>query len=58
VLPADLNALAEQAVPLLAGRGLFRTGRSGSLRSRFGLSRPANHFAAHSTAPTAPGARS
>jgi alkanesulfonate monooxygenase SsuD/methylene tetrahydromethanopterin reductase-like flavin-dependent oxidoreductase (luciferase family) len=47
VLPADLDAVADQAVPLLAGRGLLRTGRAGgSLRSRFGLSRPANHFAA------------
>lgn len=47
VLPSDLDAVAEQAVPLLAGRGLLRTGRAGgSLRSRFGLSRPANHFAA------------
>jgi alkanesulfonate monooxygenase SsuD/methylene tetrahydromethanopterin reductase-like flavin-dependent oxidoreductase (luciferase family) len=46
VLPADLGALADQAVPLLAGRGLFRTGRSGgSLRSRFGLGRPVNPFA-------------
>jgi alkanesulfonate monooxygenase SsuD/methylene tetrahydromethanopterin reductase-like flavin-dependent oxidoreductase (luciferase family) len=45
VLPADLDALADQALPLLAGRGLFRTGRSGSLRARFGLARPANHFA-------------
>ncbi len=45
VLPTDLQAVADQAVPLLAGRGLFRTGRpGGSLRSRFGLSRPANHF--------------
>ncbi|MHA6618974.1 LLM class flavin-dependent oxidoreductase [Pseudonocardia sp. DLS-67] len=46
VLPADLDAVAAQAVPLLAGRGLLRTGRAGgSLRARFGLSRPANHFA-------------
>ncbi len=45
VLPADLDAVAGQVVPLLAGRGLLRTGRAGgSLRSRFGLSRPANHF--------------
>jgi alkanesulfonate monooxygenase SsuD/methylene tetrahydromethanopterin reductase-like flavin-dependent oxidoreductase (luciferase family) len=47
VLPTDLDAVAEHAVPLLAGRGLLRTGRAGgSLRDRFGLSRPANHFAA------------
>jgi alkanesulfonate monooxygenase SsuD/methylene tetrahydromethanopterin reductase-like flavin-dependent oxidoreductase (luciferase family) len=46
VLPADLDAVADQAVPLLAGRGLLRTGSAGgSLRSRFGLRRPANHFA-------------
>ncbi len=38
---ADLDAVAEQAVPLLAGRGLLRDGSaSGSLRARFGLSRP------------------
>jgi alkanesulfonate monooxygenase SsuD/methylene tetrahydromethanopterin reductase-like flavin-dependent oxidoreductase (luciferase family) len=46
VLPADLDVVADQVVPLLAGRGLLRTGRAGgSLRSRFGLPRPANHFA-------------
>ena len=47
VLPADLDAVADQVVPLLAGRGLLRTGSAGgSLRARFGLARPANHFAA------------
>ncbi|OLT13871.1 hypothetical protein BJF78_21110 [Pseudonocardia sp. CNS-139] len=47
VLPIDLDAIADRAVPLLAGRGLFRTGRSGgTLRARFGLTRPANPFAA------------
>jgi len=45
VLPADLDVVAGQVVPLLAGRGLLRTGTAGSLRSRFGLRRPANHFA-------------
>ena len=45
VLPADLDTLADQAVPLLAGRGLFRTLSGGSLRARFGLTRPVNHFA-------------
>jgi alkanesulfonate monooxygenase SsuD/methylene tetrahydromethanopterin reductase-like flavin-dependent oxidoreductase (luciferase family) len=45
VLPADLDAVANEVVPLLAGRGLLRTGSAGSLRSRFGLRRPANHFA-------------
>jgi alkanesulfonate monooxygenase SsuD/methylene tetrahydromethanopterin reductase-like flavin-dependent oxidoreductase (luciferase family) len=50
VLPSDLDAVADQAVPLLAGRGLLRTGRAGgSLRARFGLSRPANHFAGASS---------
>lgn len=45
VLPADLDAVADHVVPLLAGRGLLRTGRAGaSLRARFGLPRPANHF--------------
>ncbi|OZM78817.1 hypothetical protein CFP66_29350 [Pseudonocardia sp. MH-G8] len=51
VLPADLDVVAGQVVPLLAGRGLLRTGRAGgSLRSRFGLRRPANHYAANPTA--------
>jgi alkanesulfonate monooxygenase SsuD/methylene tetrahydromethanopterin reductase-like flavin-dependent oxidoreductase (luciferase family) len=46
VLPADLDVVTDQVVPLLAGRGLLRTGSAGgSLRSRFGLRRPANHFA-------------
>jgi alkanesulfonate monooxygenase SsuD/methylene tetrahydromethanopterin reductase-like flavin-dependent oxidoreductase (luciferase family) len=46
VLPADLDVVADQVVPLLAGRGLLRTGSAGgSLRSRFGLRRPANHIA-------------
>jgi alkanesulfonate monooxygenase SsuD/methylene tetrahydromethanopterin reductase-like flavin-dependent oxidoreductase (luciferase family) len=46
VLPADLDVVADQVVPLLAGRGLLRTGSAGgSLRSRFGLRRPANYFA-------------
>jgi alkanesulfonate monooxygenase SsuD/methylene tetrahydromethanopterin reductase-like flavin-dependent oxidoreductase (luciferase family) len=46
VLPADLDAVAGEVIPLLAGRGLLRTGSAGgSLRSRFGLRRPANHFA-------------
>ncbi|GAA0899712.1 LLM class flavin-dependent oxidoreductase [Pseudonocardia zijingensis] len=45
VLPTDLDAVTDRVVPLLAGRGLLRTGRAGgSLRSRLGLSRPANHF--------------
>jgi alkanesulfonate monooxygenase SsuD/methylene tetrahydromethanopterin reductase-like flavin-dependent oxidoreductase (luciferase family) len=51
VLPADLDVVADQVVPLLAGRGLLRTGRAGgSLRSRFGLRRPVNHYAAGVTA--------
>jgi alkanesulfonate monooxygenase SsuD/methylene tetrahydromethanopterin reductase-like flavin-dependent oxidoreductase (luciferase family) len=46
VLPADLDVVAAQVVPLLAGRGLLRTGSAGgSLRARFGIARPANHFA-------------
>ena len=45
VLPGDLRRVTDQLVPLLAGRGLFRPGRAdGSLRWRFGLRRPANHF--------------
>jgi alkanesulfonate monooxygenase SsuD/methylene tetrahydromethanopterin reductase-like flavin-dependent oxidoreductase (luciferase family) len=46
VLPADLDVVADQVVPLLAGRGLLRTrSAGGSLRARFGLPRPANYFA-------------
>jgi alkanesulfonate monooxygenase SsuD/methylene tetrahydromethanopterin reductase-like flavin-dependent oxidoreductase (luciferase family) len=44
-LPVDLRRIAEDAVPLLAGRGLYRPSPGGgSLRSRFGLARPANVF--------------
>ena len=44
-LPVDLRRIAEDAVPLLVGRGLYRPGHNGgSLRSRFGLARPANVF--------------
>jgi alkanesulfonate monooxygenase SsuD/methylene tetrahydromethanopterin reductase-like flavin-dependent oxidoreductase (luciferase family) len=59
VLPADLDAVTDRAVPLLAGRGLLRTGRAGgSLRARFGLSRPPNHFAVPTDpAPIDPGIR-
>lgn len=35
----DLPRIAADLVPLLAGRGLFRPGRSGTLRTRFGLAR-------------------
>jgi hypothetical protein len=35
-LPTDLLAITGEVVPLLAGRGLFRTGRPGAgLRARF-----------------------
>lgn len=40
VLPADLRRVAEDLVPLLAWRGLFRPGRPGTLRARLGLARP------------------
>lgn len=44
-LPGDLRAITAELVPLLAGRGLFRTGRPGTgLRARFGLTRPANQY--------------
>ncbi len=40
VLPVDLRRVTEDLVPLLAWRGLFRPGRSGTLRSRLGLAQP------------------
>ncbi|QJY49897.1 LLM class flavin-dependent oxidoreductase [Pseudonocardia broussonetiae] len=46
-LPGDLRAVTSELVPLLAGRGLFRTGRPGErLRTRFGPGRPADRHAA------------
>ncbi|NMH99412.1 LLM class flavin-dependent oxidoreductase [Pseudonocardia acidicola] len=45
-LPSGLTAIADEVVPLLSERGLFRTGYAdGSLRERFGLARPANFYA-------------
>ncbi len=41
-LPGDLDALADGAAPLLATR---RAAPAATLRERFGLARPANHFA-------------
>lgn len=43
-LPSGLTAIADEVAPLLAERGL-RNPRRGTLRERFGLHRPANHFA-------------
>jgi alkanesulfonate monooxygenase SsuD/methylene tetrahydromethanopterin reductase-like flavin-dependent oxidoreductase (luciferase family) len=46
-VPHDLTAITAALVPELQRRGLFRTAyEPGSLRSRFGLSRPANRYAA------------
>lgn len=36
-LPSDLHRVAAEVVPLLAGRGLLRTGRPGPVRERFGI---------------------
>ena len=46
-LPHDLGLITEQLVPELQRRSLFRTAYDpGTLRSRFGLSRPENRYAA------------
>ncbi len=43
-LPSGLSVIADEVAPLLAERGLLNP-RRGTLRGRFGLARPANHFA-------------
>ncbi|GCD92437.1 LLM class flavin-dependent oxidoreductase [Embleya hyalina] len=46
-LPHDLHAITRELVPELQRRGVFRTSYdTGSLRSRLGLPRPANRYAA------------
>jgi alkanesulfonate monooxygenase SsuD/methylene tetrahydromethanopterin reductase-like flavin-dependent oxidoreductase (luciferase family) len=46
-IPHDLTAITRVLVPELQRRGIFREGyEPGTLRSRFGLSRPANRYAA------------
>lgn len=46
LLPEDWHAFAENVVPELQRRGLFRTEyEPGTLRDRLGLARPANRFA-------------
>lgn len=43
VLPSSLTDFVDQVVPILQGRGLFRTEYSGrTLREHYGLPRPAN----------------
>jgi FMN-dependent oxidoreductase (nitrilotriacetate monooxygenase family) len=46
VLPSGLDAFVDQVVPILRARGLFRTeyGPRQTLRSRYGLPRPANQY--------------
>ena len=47
VLRHDLAAIVDQLVPVLQRRGAFRTAyEPGTLRSRLGLARPANRYAA------------
>ncbi|MFD0690991.1 LLM class flavin-dependent oxidoreductase [Actinomadura fibrosa] len=47
VLPSDLAAISRELVPVLQGRGAFRTAyESGTLRGHLGLPRPANRYAA------------
>ncbi len=49
-LPGGLEEFAQQVIPELQRRGLFRTEYSGStLRGHFGLSRPVNQYAAKVT---------
>lgn len=52
VLPAGLDRFAEDVVPILRRRGLFRTEYEGAtLRDHYGLPRPANQFLARTLAP-------
>jgi FMN-dependent oxidoreductase (nitrilotriacetate monooxygenase family) len=45
-LPGGLEAFAEQVIPLLQARGLFRTDYEGAtLRQHYGLKRPASQYA-------------
>ena len=47
VLPDDLHRITRELVPELQRRGAFRTAyTSDTLRGHFGLSRPANRYAA------------
>lgn len=46
VLPSGLKTFADQVIPILQKRGLFRTGYEGvTLRDNYGLERPANQYA-------------
>ena len=46
VLPSGLDTFVEQFVPILQGRGLFRTEYTGgTLREHYGLPRPQSRFA-------------
>lgn len=52
-LPADLDAIAQQLVPILRDRGLRPGGyESGTLRERLGLERPASRYATADAEPT------
>ena len=45
VLPSGIEAFADQVVPILQERGLFRTEYQGTtLREHYGLPRPANRL--------------
>ncbi|GAA3286776.1 LLM class flavin-dependent oxidoreductase [Dactylosporangium vinaceum] len=45
-LPADLDAIVDELVPILRERGVFRTGYTETtLRGHLGLARPANRYA-------------
>jgi FMN-dependent oxidoreductase (nitrilotriacetate monooxygenase family) len=51
-LPGGLTAFVNQVVPILQRRGLFRTGYgNGTLRDRFHLPRPEDHFPVHEPLP-------
>jgi N-acetyl-S-(2-succino)cysteine monooxygenase len=50
ILPGGLNDFVDLVVPELQRRGLFRTEYTGTtLREHYGLSRPENRFARHTT---------
>jgi FMN-dependent oxidoreductase (nitrilotriacetate monooxygenase family) len=51
-LPGGLTTFVNQVVPVLQRRGLFRTAYDGgTLRERFGLPRPEDHFPVHDPLP-------
>ena len=56
-LPGGFDAFADEVVPILQSRGLFRTEYSGwTLREHFGLARPESQYSRSRNTPGQPGA--